>query len=61
MLRPKGSTPASYRHWGFPPIPSMRFVAHSAELPTEVKEVLAMFEPLTGLDRRRAKNSAGLS
>ena len=35
--------PASYRHGDFPSIPSLRFVAHSAELPTEVKEVLTMF------------------
>jgi hypothetical protein len=38
-LRPKGSVPASYRHWDFPSIPSMRFVAHSASFPTDVKDV----------------------
>jgi hypothetical protein len=38
-LHPPGATPQGlnaclYRHWGFPPISSMRFVAHSASLPT---------------------------
>jgi len=47
-LHPPGATPQGlnaclYRHWGFPPISSMRFVAHSASFPTGVKEVLAMF------------------
>jgi hypothetical protein len=47
-LHPPGATPQGlnaclYRHWGFPPISSMRFVAHSASFPTEVKDVVARF------------------
>jgi hypothetical protein len=43
-LHPPGTTPQGlnaclYRHWGFPPISSMRFVAHSASFPTGGKEI----------------------
>jgi hypothetical protein len=57
-LRPNGSVPAADKHEAFPSLPSLRFVAHSAAFPTEVKNivgsiaaVLTFWQPGKTLDR----------